>query len=75
MCACMQVGCGVGNAFWPLIERNPQLRVYACDFAPKYALRGLVLERSSCQAHLSCHAIMALGSHTTCTHAQSDLGL
>eukprot|EP00967_Tisochrysis_lutea_P155700 scaffold312230_cov21-Tisochrysis_lutea.AAC.1 len=30
----MQVGCGAGNTLYPLLEVNPELRVYACDFAP-----------------------------------------
>ena len=27
------MGCGVGNAFFPLCAKYPALRVYACDFA------------------------------------------
>lgn len=30
----LQVGCGVGNTAFPLLELNRQSRVYACDFAP-----------------------------------------
>lgn len=29
-----QVGCGVGNTTFPLLEINPTARVYACDYAP-----------------------------------------
>ena len=29
----MQVGCGVGNTIFPLLEINPLLRVHACDFS------------------------------------------
>ena len=29
-----QVGCGVGNTTFPLLEVNPSARVYACDYAP-----------------------------------------
>ena len=29
-----QVGCGAGNTIFPLLEINPDLIVYACDFAP-----------------------------------------
>jgi methyltransferase-like protein 6 len=29
----LQVGCGVGNSIYPLLDINPQLRVYACDFS------------------------------------------
>ncbi|KAF5833876.1 hypothetical protein DUNSADRAFT_9671 [Dunaliella salina] len=30
----LEVGCGAGNTLYPLLEVNPELRVYACDFAP-----------------------------------------
>ena len=30
----LQVGCGVGNSAFPLLELNQSSRVYACDFAP-----------------------------------------
>ena len=29
-----QVGCGVGNSIYPLLQLNPGVHVYACDFAP-----------------------------------------
>lgn len=31
----LEVGCGAGNAIWPLVESHQHLRVFACDFAPK----------------------------------------
>jgi len=31
---CLEVGCGVGNFVFPVLERNPHLFMYACDFAP-----------------------------------------
>ncbi|GJJ77258.1 methyltransferase-like protein 6 [Entomortierella parvispora] len=31
---CLEVGCGVGNFIFPVLERNPHLFMYACDFAP-----------------------------------------
>ncbi|XP_022099936.1 methyltransferase-like protein 6 [Acanthaster planci] len=31
----LEVGCGVGNAIYPLLEENRQLFVYACDFSPR----------------------------------------
>ena len=30
---CLQVGCGVGNTVFPLLEVNHQAKVYACDFS------------------------------------------
>lgn len=32
-CCCLQVGCGVGNTLYPLLEVNPELRIHACDFS------------------------------------------
>lgn len=29
----LEVGCGVGNAFFPLCRKYPTLHVFACDFA------------------------------------------
>ncbi len=29
----MEIGCGAGNFFIPLIEKFPNLKVYACDFS------------------------------------------
>lgn len=44
------MGCGVGNTAFPLLELNPTVQVYACDFAasaikllrqhPEYAASG-----------------------------------
>lgn len=31
----LEVGCGVGNFLFPLLEENSNLRVYACDFSAR----------------------------------------
>ncbi|KAF9586762.1 hypothetical protein BGW38_000013 [Lunasporangiospora selenospora] len=31
---CLEVGCGVGNFVFPVLDKNPHLFMYACDFAP-----------------------------------------
>lgn len=31
----LEVGCGVGNTVYPLLEKNAALRVHCCDFSPR----------------------------------------
>ncbi|KAJ1548293.1 saccharopine dehydrogenase (NADP+, L-glutamate-forming) [Cladochytrium tenue] len=38
----LEVGCGAGNFIYPLLEQNPDIFVYACDFSPRAV--GLVRE-------------------------------
>ena len=30
-----QVGCGAGNTVFPVLELNPEVHAYCCDFAPR----------------------------------------
>lgn len=31
----LEIGCGVGNLVYPVLEENPDLKLYACDFSEK----------------------------------------
>jgi methyltransferase-like protein 6 len=31
----MEIGCGVGNSMFPLLQVNPDLYFYALDFSPR----------------------------------------
>ena len=31
----LEVGCGVGNFLFPLIEKNENIQFYACDFSTR----------------------------------------
>ncbi|CAO1614124.1 unnamed protein product [Parajaminaea phylloscopi] len=31
----LEVGCGVGNMLWPLLEKTPELKVHCCDFSQR----------------------------------------
>lgn len=44
----LEVGCGVGNTVYPLLEKNAALRVHCCDFSPRAV--GLVRVRVAATA-------------------------
>ncbi|KAJ1984769.1 Methyltransferase-like protein 6 [Dimargaris verticillata] len=51
----LEVGCGVGNFIFPLLEINPGLFVYACDFSP----RAVEMVKSNAQYDTTrCHAFV-----------------
>lgn len=31
----LEAGCGVGNCLFPLLEEDPHIFAYACDFSPR----------------------------------------
>ena len=31
----LEAGCGVGNCLFPLLEEDPDIFAYACDFSPR----------------------------------------
>ena len=31
----LKVGCGAGNTVFPVLDINPELTAYACDFSPR----------------------------------------
>ncbi|KJE96458.1 methyltransferase-like protein 6 [Capsaspora owczarzaki ATCC 30864] len=53
----LEIGCGVGNAFFPLLQANPTIEVYACDFAKKAV--DLITQNELYKANASrCHAFV-----------------
>ncbi|KAL3897931.1 MAG: hypothetical protein SGCHY_003078 [Lobulomycetales sp.] len=49
----LEVGCGVGNLLFPLLEKLPHLYIYACDFSPRaidFVCRDERYDTSRCKA-------------------------
>ncbi|XP_044148914.1 tRNA N(3)-methylcytidine methyltransferase METTL6 isoform X2 [Bufo gargarizans] len=44
----LEAGCGVGNCLFPLLEEDPHLFVYACDFSPRAIQFVKVLKPGGC---------------------------
>lgn len=51
-----EVGCGVGNFIFPLLEKNPKVTAYACDFSPRAVD---FVKQNPKYAEGRCHAFVA----------------
>eukprot|EP00696_Hemimastix_kukwesjijk_P013289 gnl/Hemi2/26652_TR8945_c0_g1_i1.p1 gnl/Hemi2/26652_TR8945_c0_g1~~gnl/Hemi2/26652_TR8945_c0_g1_i1.p1 ORF type:complete len:173 (+),score=36.15 gnl/Hemi2/26652_TR8945_c0_g1_i1:51-569(+) len=77
----LEIGCGVGNAVFPLLETHPTVRVFACDFSAKaieivksHALYpGGRIEASVCDATVGLPVAPASGLKTRGSSAATGL--
>lgn len=52
----LEVGCGVGNFIFPMLERNPDLFIYGCDFSPRaveFVKENELYDESRCSAFVN----------------------
>ena len=63
----LQVGCGVGNTAYPLLELNNTNQVYACDFA----LSAVDLVKA--HPSYSCGRLHAFVADITCHDRKADV--
>ena len=63
----MQVGCGVGNTAFPLLELNPQSQVYVCDFAPS------AIELVKAHPQYACGRMHAFVADITCDDLRANV--
>ena len=67
MACLVQVGCGVGNTAYPLLELNKHSHVYACDFAPS----AVTLVKAHPQ--YSCGRMHAFVADITCDDLRQEV--
>jgi hypothetical protein len=48
--AMSQVGCGVGNTLFPLLQSNQSIFIHCCDFSPRAQQRTLQRSATRCNA-------------------------
>jgi methyltransferase-like protein 6 len=52
----LEVGCGVGNFVWPLIEEGTKYFIYACDFSPRainFVQKHHLYDENKCHAFVA----------------------
>ncbi|RIB20963.1 methyltransferase-like protein 6 [Gigaspora rosea] len=58
----LELGCGVGNFMFPVLESNPNFFIYACDFSKRaidfVKARNLILYNHEQYDNLRCHAFV-----------------
>ena len=63
----LQVGCGVGNTAYPLLEMNKHSKVYACDFAAS------AVKLVKAHPEYSCGRMHAFVADITCDDLKAEV--
>lgn len=66
-CTILEVGCGVGNTAFPLLELSPQSQVYACDFASS------AIELVKAHPQYACGRMHAFVADITCDDLRANV--